>query len=88
MSWFEKLKPGMEARGFLQYQVYPCMWYREDMALLLYVDDCLIFSPSNNKINYVYASLQADFKIKDDGYITKYLGIYLYHHPNGSIHIR
>ena len=54
----------MKVRGFLQSQLDPCVWYREDMVLLFYVGGCHIFSPSRDKIDDVYASLQADFKIK------------------------
>ena len=46
----------MDTRGFLQSQVYPCVWYIEDMVLLFYVDYCLNFSPSKNKIDDVYIS--------------------------------
>ena len=45
----------------------PCVWYKEEMVLLFYVDDCLIFSPFNYKIDEVYASLQKYFKIEYDG---------------------
>ena len=40
----------MEAIGFFQYQVDPCVWYRKDMVLLFYVDDCLMFSISKDKL--------------------------------------
>ena len=53
----------MEARGFVQSQVDPCLWYIEDMVLLFYVDDSIIFIPSNDKIGDVYASLQEYFNI-------------------------
>ena len=45
------------------------------MFLLFYVDDCLMFSPSKYKIDEVYASLQAYFKIEDDEDLNKYLVI-------------
>ena len=28
LEWFEELKEGLEARGFFQSQVDPCVWYR------------------------------------------------------------
>ena len=37
------------------------------MLLLFSVDGFLIFSPNNDKIDDVYASLQADFNIEDGG---------------------
>ena len=63
MAWFEKPKEGLEDIYFVQSQVYPCGWYKEEMVLLFYVDDCLIFSPSKDKIDELYASLQENFKI-------------------------
>ena len=45
------------------------------MVLLFYVDDRLMFSPSKDKFDEVYAYLKADFKIEDDGDLNKYLGI-------------
>ena len=58
------------------------------MVQLFYVDDCLIFSPSKDKIYDVYASLQAYFNIDYDGDIRTYLGIELDCCPDGSIHLR
>ena len=66
----------MEAGGFLKSQVDTCVWYREEMVLLFYVEDCLIFSTSKNKIDDVYTSLQAYLKTKHNGDIYEYLGIY------------
>ena len=57
------------------------------MVLLFYVYECLIFSPYKDKIDEVYASLQADFNIEDSGEINKYLGIELDRRPDGSIHL-
>ena len=45
-------------------------------------------SPSNDKIEEVYASLQTKFKIDDDWELNKYLRIELDQRPDGSIHLR
>ena len=47
-----------------------------------------MFSPSKDKIIDVYASIQAYFKIEDDGYLNKHIGIDMDHLPDGSIHLR
>ena len=47
-----------------------------------------MFSLSKDKIDKEYASIKAKLKIEDDGELKKYLGIELYHHPDGSIHLR
>ena len=88
LAWFEKLKEIMEARYFVQSQVDPCVWYKEEIGLLFYVYDCLLFSPSKDKIDEVYASLQSNFNIEDDGELNKYIGIELDRRPYGSINIR
>ena len=35
LAWFEKLKEGLEARGFFQLQAHPCVWYREEIIQLV-----------------------------------------------------
>ena len=44
------------------------------MVLLCYVDECLMFIPSEDKIDEVYVSIQAYSKIEDGGDIKKYTG--------------
>ena len=88
LEWFEKLKEGLEAIGFVQSQVYPYFWYKEEMVLLFYIGDCLMFSPSKDKIEEVYASIQTESKIEYDVELKKYLGIELGHCLHGSIHLR
>ena len=87
LTWFEKLKEGMEARYFDLSQVDHCVGYKEELIPIFYVYDCLMFSPSKDKIDEVYASIHAYFKIEDDGKLHKYLRIDLYHYPYGSIYI-
>ena len=64
------------------------MCYIEDMVILFYVGDCLMFSPSKYKIDDVYASIQEGFKIEDNKELKNFLVIDLYHLTYGSIHIR
>ena len=47
-----------------------------------------MFSRSKDKIEEVYASLQTESKIEDDGDIKKYLVVELYHRPDDSINVR
>ena len=73
--------------GFLKSQLGPCVWYKEEMVPLFYVDYCLFFSPSKNKIDEVYVSLQEDINMEEDGDINIYLVIYLVCRLDGSIHL-
>ena len=47
-----------------------------------------MFSPSKDKIDNFYASLQTYFNIQDYGELNKYLGMDLERSPYVSIHIR
>ena len=51
--------------------------YREEMVLMFYVDDYLVFSNSKDKIDDVYASLQEYYNPEDYGDLNKYLRIEL-----------
>ena len=39
LLWFDKLKEGLEERGFVQLQADHYVWYREQMVLLFYGND-------------------------------------------------
>ena len=58
LACFEKIKEGLQARYFVQSQVDPCVWYKEEMVLIFYDDYCLMFIISKDKIDEVYDSLQ------------------------------
>ena len=58
------------------------------MVLLFYADYCLISIPFKDKIDEVYDSLQAYFKIVDYGELNKYLGMKLDLRPYGTIYLR
>ena len=64
------------------------MCYREEIVLLFYVNNCLMFSPYMDKFDCFYASLQVDFKIEYFLELNTYLGIYLDRYPDGSIYLR
>ena len=56
LEWSEKLKKGLEDRNFVQSQVDTCLWYKEEMLLQFYINDCLMFSPYKYKIYELYLS--------------------------------
>ena len=58
------------------------------MLPIFCVDNCLISSPSEDKIDKLYASIQEIFKKEDDRDLNKYPGIELERHSDGSIYLR
>ena len=50
-TWFNHLKTGLLKRGFTQSQVDPCLFFKKDLILITYVDDCILISPHEHLIN-------------------------------------
>jgi len=74
-NWFETLKQHLHSIGFAQSSIDPCCFIRDDLILLCYVDDCLIFFPDNTKITKVVSELKQQFRLEDQGDVATYLGI-------------
>ena len=55
-NWFECLKKGLmgEGRDFIQSNVDPCVFYKEDTVMMVYVDDCIIISKSRRSSTIFY----------------------------------
>ena len=49
-NWFDLITNVLESRGYHQYQVYPCVFYRKDSVVLTYADDCVIVSHKQKTI--------------------------------------
>ena len=52
-----------------------CLFFRDGIVLLIYVDDCLIFTPEKHRADAFIKELEKRFTIEDEGDITNYLGI-------------
>ena len=59
-----KLKEGLEARGFVQSQVDPYVWCRDEMIILLYVGDFLMLSTSKDKLMMYMLSYRQIYILK------------------------
>ncbi len=87
LNWFEKLKQGLKDQGFTPSEIDPCLYLKENMVLLTYVNDCIIISPSKESINCLIASMHSGpkkFKLTDEGDINKFLGIKITHLDDNS----
>ena len=61
--------------GFRQSLIDPCLFIREDFFLLTYVDNILCFARDKKMLDQVVKDMETDFKITDEGEVTKYLGV-------------
>jgi hypothetical protein len=77
-----KLKQGLIDRGFTPSQIDPCLYLKDGMIILTYVDDCIIVGTSMKSIDRLIESMQKGpegFILTDEGDIDKFLGIEIRH---------
>jgi hypothetical protein len=84
-NWHEKLKDGLLKRGFCQSIVDPCLFLRHDCILVVYVDDCLLFSKHDSTLDVSITSLKQDFIMTVEGDIGAFLGIDIKWHSDGKL---
>jgi Reverse transcriptase (RNA-dependent DNA polymerase)/GAG-pre-integrase domain len=94
--WNQYLHDGLLARGFRQSSVDMCLYYRRDVALLIYTDDGILIGPTPADLDAIIALFKApvvtggkqthrSFNITDEGTLDEYLGVKVEHLANGTI---
>ncbi len=74
-TWYEHLKKGLFARNFVQSLVDPCLFYKNNPILIIYVDNCILMSPDSSLIDDFIKDMKSDYTLEDEGDINAYLGI-------------
>ena len=72
------LKKGLQLQSFQESVVDPCVFLRENMILLCYIDDCILLSPKKGVVDEFLVSLKnglEKFFFADEGNIKIYLGV-------------
>jgi hypothetical protein len=85
-AWFHFLEPGLTKLGFKASEVDPCLFFRSDCIIALYVDDCLVFSPNQSTVDTVVAALHQDYQIGSQGSVQDFLGIHIHTDATGVMH--
>lgn len=49
-NWFQSLKSSLQQKNFTQSKSEPCLFYRHNAIIVIYVDDWIIFTPPNTNI--------------------------------------
>jgi len=72
---------GLLTQGFKQSTIDPCLFFCHNCILVVYTDDCLIFSLSVPQVQSIIQSLQKNFLLKDKGEVKDFLGICIHRDP-------
>ena len=75
----------MHTRGFTSSSIDQCVFFRKDCVVLVYVDDCLIFSRTKEGVRDCITSIGNQFDITEEGSIEKYLGVDIKWRDDGSV---
>ena len=63
LSWIEWLKNGMETRGLIQSKLYPFIFIKKRLIVIVHVDDYLLFGTNKETIETLLQSIE---KAKND----------------------
>lgn len=75
-EWYFELHKTLNSLGFEKLNWCNCAYtFKQNVALILYVDDMVIFGSDSEKIEYVLSLLRKDFDIKVLGKTRKLLGV-------------
>lgn len=86
-TWFDFLRVGLIERGWKQSDIDTCLFTKEGIILIVYVDDAILISPDKHKIDAEIKSLQRDYVLTDDGELKDYLGTRFVKRPDGSVEL-
>ena len=76
-TWWEHLSEGLIELGFHQTQTDRCVFIKDDVIILIYIDDCIILSKNKQSIIKILELLRKNYTITDEGEMEEYLGIQL-----------
>ena len=91
LNWYEKLKQGLEKRGFVSSKVDPCVFISEKVIVLTYVDDCIIMGKTEDDIKNLFKSLNEgdeNYDFTDEGDLKNYLGVEFTRHDDGKMELK
>jgi hypothetical protein len=90
-AWNTKIGEILQQNKFTQSQADPCLFTKNEdddtIFILLYVDDLLIASKKETKINEIIKTLEQNFEIKNLGDVKYYLGIGIQRNQNGHFEL-
>ena len=75
ITWFNHLKQGLLNQNFKQSDIDPCLFYKKDLILITYFNDCILISPNSHLLDEWVTNMKKDYTLEEEGNINAYLGI-------------
>ena len=60
--WNKYVDEGMKEVGFTPSDYDPCLYYKRNVVMWIYIDDCLVFSPDSKLIDKTISDLRNSCK--------------------------
>jgi len=80
-TWFEHLRDTLilssdkGGYGFKQSGIDPCIFYKDGVILISWVDDCLIFAKDKSSADQIIEALRRSFTLTEEEDVSAYLGV-------------
>jgi hypothetical protein len=88
-TFFDKLRAGLIERGFTPSNIDPCLFMKENMICVVYVDDTILCGPDSNALEAEIRGLGVNnleqrhaFQLRNEGEVGDFLGIRI--HKNST----
>ena len=86
-TWNHHLHKGLLSREWKQSEFDECLYMKENMLLIVYVDDACLISPDESKIKLEIESLKKDYDLTDEGDLNDYLGTRFDRKKDGTVEL-
>jgi hypothetical protein len=86
-NWYKRLYDALITAGFSQSRVDKCLFIKHDCIIVVYVDDCLIFSKDEAVLDSIIKHLSTTFRITSDTDVDAYLGLDIKKNSDGFLEI-
>ena len=84
-TWNHHLRAGLLKRGWKQSTIDECLFVKDGLLLILYVDDACIISHDKRKIQSEILSLKKDYDLTDEGELQDYICTRFERSSDGSV---
>ena len=86
-TWFELLKEGLLERHWKQSEIDSCLFTKNGILLVVYVDDAILISLHKDLMDTDIKYLQKDYVLTDERELKDYLGTRFTKHSDRSIEL-